>query len=152
MKTTEADVRRFLVERTVPEPNSGCLLWLGAVNDAGYGQLRVGMRLLYVHRLAFEIVNGPLAKGLHALHRCDVPSCVNAAHLFAGTHRDNMVDASKKRRLHAKTVACPHGHALAYLQNDPGGKGVARVCLTCRRERQRRYAARMRAQAKAVAA
>jgi hypothetical protein len=31
-------IERF-EERSIPEPNSGCHLWMGAVDKDGYGQL-----------------------------------------------------------------------------------------------------------------
>lgn len=73
----------------IPEPNSGCLLWLGHVNGKGYGQLRHKGRQYLAHRLAWELVNGPIPEGACLLHSCDVPSCVNTAHLRIGTRGDN---------------------------------------------------------------
>ena len=37
--------------------------------------------------------------GIHALHSCDNPKCCNPSHLSLGTHTDNMIDKSKKKRV-----------------------------------------------------
>lgn len=36
--------------------------------------------------------------GLYVLHHCDTPLCVNPAHLFTGTAKDNAQDAKNKGR------------------------------------------------------
>jgi hypothetical protein len=49
------------------------------------------------------LVNGPVPKGMEVCHHCDNPPCCNVkAHLFLGTHADNLSDMSKKGRI-------PHG-------------------------------------------
>lgn len=50
------------------------------------------------HRVAWELVNGPIPGGLHVLHRCDNRKCQNPAHLFLGTNSDNIADKVAKGR------------------------------------------------------
>lgn len=83
---------------TIPEPNSGCLLWLGSVDHNGYGQLRVEGRSKFASHIALELDGRPVPKGRCALHKCDNPSCVEAAHLFVGTQLLNMMDMNRKGR------------------------------------------------------
>ncbi len=59
--------------------------------------------MLPAHRVSYEFFNAPIGEGMLVLHRCDNRSCVNPAHLFEGSHSDNMQDASKKGRLNIRT-------------------------------------------------
>ncbi len=51
-----------------------------------------------VHRVVWELLHGLIPSGTFILHACDNPMCVNPAHLFAGTQRDNVHDMFKKGR------------------------------------------------------
>lgn len=79
----------------------GCWIWRGTRLPRGYGRYspRHG-RTVYAHRLAYELQGERIPDGLIVCHHCDTPSCVNPAHLFVGTHQDNVDDCVRKKRMH----------------------------------------------------
>jgi len=85
-----------LSKRSVRAYN-GCLLWIGA-KAKGYGVMSIDGQMKLTHRIAWEYVNGPISDGLHVLHLCDTPACIESSHLFLGTNSDNMADKVKKKR------------------------------------------------------
>ena len=83
----------------IPEPNTGCWLWVGTYAYCGYGKLGIGKKFYQAHRLSWERYNGLIPDGMHVCHKCDTPACINPQHLFLGTMKDNMLDAEKKGRM-----------------------------------------------------
>lgn len=86
--------------RSFPEPNSGCFIWMGPQLTArkGYGNFLCNGVQTRAHRAAWQFYKGEIPDGLHVLHRCDTPICVNPGHLFLGTQQDNMKDKRRKGR------------------------------------------------------
>lgn len=86
-----------------------CWRWLAATDGHGYGAISAQgeRRTLQAHRVSYELANGPIPAGLHVLHRCDNPACVNPSHLFLGTHAENMSDMAVKGRIGRRTKLSP---------------------------------------------
>lgn len=78
------------LDQNVIELETGCRIWQGSKVGAGYGVVSTGNRRVYVHRLAYELANGPIPEGLEIDHLCAVKDCVNPEHLEAVTHAENM--------------------------------------------------------------
>lgn len=99
MAGLRVDVAKRLWRRVTKTPNEwDCWEWQGAKNDRGYGVLGMDNRVVYAHRLSWELRFGPIPEGLEICHHCDNPICVNPRHLFLGTHVNNMFDRSVKGR------------------------------------------------------
>jgi hypothetical protein len=124
---------------------SGCWLWTAATNADGYGLLWRGNRsYLMAHRASYELHVGPIPEGLTIDHLCRNRRCINPAHLEPVTNRTNVLRGAGITAQNAAKTHCIHGHPYdeqnTYLRRDG-----ARACRICKREVQRRAAARSRA-------
>jgi hypothetical protein len=82
------------------QPN-GCIPWAKSVRNGWHGQIGKGGHacgMLVASRVAYDLMVGHIPDGMHVLHRCDNPRCVNPTHLFLGTQTDNMADKTAKGR------------------------------------------------------
>jgi len=105
-----------LVHYTRIDPLSGCHIWHGSINHAGYGKLNVRNKSLAAHRLAWSLKHGPIPEGMILCHRCDVRRCCNPDHLVLGTRGDNMADHKAKRlAVHAGRAASGPDSARIYI-------------------------------------
>jgi DNA-binding CsgD family transcriptional regulator len=128
----------------IPEPNSGCWLWIGKVNHLGYGALwirdsakKTGWRSISAHRHSYETNIGPIPDGLSLDHKCRVRCCVNPAHLEPVTHAENVRRGISGEvngaRMRAKTH-CPSGHPYS-AENTRFNENNHRACRQCDREK-----------------
>ena len=97
------DINRFWSKVDSSAGPDACWPWTGRTHYSGYGDLafRVnGRREVHkAHRIAYTLAAGQSVQGDQSVcHRCDNPRCCNPAHLWVGTHADNMHDRDRKGR------------------------------------------------------
>ncbi len=88
------------------QPSETCWVWDGPRDWDGYGITYLTGKCWRAHRFFFMLINGQIPVGKHILHHCDNPPCVRPDHLFAGTERDNALDAYAKGRRKPPTHQC----------------------------------------------
>ncbi len=85
-------------KRYIPEPMSGCWIWLAGFNPSnGYGRFYTGPnKCVYAHKFSFQTFKGSIPRGHMLRHTCDVKLCVNPDHIITGTAVDNAQDAVER--------------------------------------------------------
>lgn len=91
------------IERIVSKLDTSgeCWLWTGSTSQQGYAILTVAIperKMVYVHRLMYEMAYGDIPEGHEVAHLCDTPRCVRPTHLLPMTHAENMADMATKGR------------------------------------------------------
>ena len=80
-----------ILSRTIRDEESGCLLYMGAVNEKGYprisyqGKMRVGSHLVY------EMWYGAVPEECEIDHTCYNRRCLEKTHLRPLTHKENII-------------------------------------------------------------
>lgn len=129
-----------LLRNSEMDQATGCRVWKASRNEHGYGVTAVMTKSWLAHRLSYQEFVGPIPEGLHVLHRCDNPACIEPLHLFIGTDLDNARDRdSKGRRVsaNARKTHCKHGHSFA--QHGFISSVKVRQCRICVRNRNKAH-------------
>lgn len=134
--------KRFIM----PEPNSGCWLWIGGIKANGYGVFRPSLsrRSMNAHRVAYQLFKGPIPTE-SIDHKCRVRCCVNPDHLEAVTQRENVLRGVSIPALNAAKTSCHKGHAFT-PENTWFEKNKGRHCRECHRLTEAARRDRLRAQ------
>ena len=115
----------------------GCWEWTASLRR-GYGRFSIGYRTFPAHRVAYEMLVGPIPDGLTLDHLCRNKACVNPDHLEPVTGVENTQRGPSGEFNLAKTH-CPQGHPYdaenTYYQ--PNGGRRCRVCKTVNLRRWR---------------
>ena len=139
--------KRDLMDRVdkfiIPEPNSGCWLWLGGTVSNGYG--KVGVRVnnkqhtRVAHLVIYEHLVGKVPNGLELDHKCRTKLCVNPDHLEPVTHLENQRRGTSPVAVAMAKTHCVRGHELSgeNLYMTPDGRRQCRVCICVRAKRWR---------------
>jgi hypothetical protein len=122
----------------IPEPMSGCWLWIGEQGHSGYGRFDCGGgRRIAAHRFSLSLSRGPIPPELVVDHLCRNTTCVNPQHLEAVTNWENTLRSTNFIGRNPSKTHCPAGHAYsgANLYVQPGIR--KRECRACRKDRDK---------------
>lgn len=146
--THDAVYARFMSKVDISAGATGCWLWTGRRNKRGYGRFDADGRSHIASRWLLGHLRGkPLEQAEFACHRCDNPPCVNPAHLYVGSPKDNFHDYLARGPKRPLKATCKNRHPFT-----PENTRIARykgrtyrICLRCTRRAGREHAARKRA-------
>jgi len=117
--------------------DDGCWQWTGATNKGGYGSLRWEGRFPYAHRVVYELLVGPIPKGMQLDHLCRNRACVRPDHLEPVTCRENVLRGDGIAANNARKTHCPQGHE--YTEENTYVNHGRRFCRMCGRDHFNRW-------------
>jgi hypothetical protein len=129
-------VRRFWSKVGFTE---GCWIWLAGRFSEGYGAFFFEGQNVGAHRMAYELLVGPIPEGMQLDHLCRSRACVNPQHLEIVTQLENIKRGVRQNAQRNKTH-CTQGHLL--IGDNVLKTAGRRTCRPCRREAQARWRAR----------
>lgn len=122
------------------EASGGCWEWTAAKMPMGYGRFDGKL----AHRLAYELLVGPIPDGLVIDHLCRNKSCVNPGHLEPVQQGVNLLRGETVNATAAGRTECIHGHPFTESNTHITRSG-RRTCRRCNANRQRELRQRRKA-------
>ena len=129
MEFTQDQLDRFWAK---VDKSGDCWEWTGAINNKGYGQIRIHWKCYLAHRASYLIHYGEINKPA-LLHSCDNRKCVRPDHLREGTVKENnrdMADKGRGRNQFSSIPFCHKGHPFSD-ENTWRDKRGGRYCRAC---------------------
>lgn len=120
-----------------------CWIWTAGIStNTGYGNVSWKGVTRSAHRVAYELLVGPIPDGMtldHLKELCGNRNCVKAvadehgpAHLEAVTHQVNNARSGSPSALNAQKTRCKRGHEFTPENTyTPPGKPRSRACKKC---------------------
>lgn len=127
---------RFWPKVAKGETTEDCWLWRGGRTESGYARLfrNDPKGQLRAHRVAFELMVGPIPEDLTLDHLCRVRHCVNPWHLEPVTLAVNVLRGESLNARNARKTQCHNGHPFDGINTHIDAKGH-RSCRACSRGR-----------------
>lgn len=121
------------------EPGDGeCWNWTGHTRGNGYGSFNIYHgKLIFAHRLAYEMLVADIPDGLTIDHLCRNIICVNPYHM------EPIPRGLNRQRAAAVVTHCPRGHE--YTSANTAIYNNCRTCRMCGRLRMKERRANLRA-------
>ena len=95
---TPGNIERFWTYVDTSGGPDACWNWQGTIDRFGYGFFSICQKQHRAHRISAELAYGPCPEDRRVCHHCDNTACVNPAHLYYGTAKDNTQDAIRRGR------------------------------------------------------
>lgn len=125
IETVRNIMRNKKVLRQFEANLEACWVWESHAKGL-YVEIRVNKKRQGVHRHVYEMLCGPIPKGLTIDHLCRNERCVRPSHLEAVPQGVNSLRGFGLHGVNARKVRCPKGHPLP-----PYKPGFGRTCQVC---------------------
>lgn len=127
-----SDVTRFWRKVTVGDTDD-CWLWKGVPSTKWYGGFGLAGKVIQAHRLAYQMLVGPIPKGQCIDHLCQEKHCVNPKHMELVTRAENVMRGDSVPAKNGRKTHCNRGHPLSGDNLYSAPSNNKRYCRKCQK-------------------